>query len=106
MMRVASSMAAALTASAYGASSLVVENAAESALEHHLGMTCDPVAGYVQVGVTTSYATVVAAAAARGETAIGYRVTAEGSDGIIVNPSKSRVFTIAPDDLVIVLADD
>ena len=27
----------------------VVENAAESALEHHLGMTCDPVAGYVQI---------------------------------------------------------
>ena len=27
----------------------VLENAAESALEHHLGMTCDPVAGYVQV---------------------------------------------------------
>jgi L-serine dehydratase len=26
----------------------VIENAAESALEHHLGMTCDPVAGYVQ----------------------------------------------------------
>ena len=46
---VASSMAAALTATVYDASSLVVENAAESALEHHLGMTCDPVAGYVQV---------------------------------------------------------
>ena len=46
---VASSMAAALTATAYDAPSLVVENAAESALEHHLGMTCDPVAGYVQV---------------------------------------------------------
>ena len=46
---VASSMAAALTATAYDASSRVVENAAESALEHHLGMTCDPVAGYVQV---------------------------------------------------------
>ena len=27
----------------------MLENAAESALEHHLGMTCDPVAGYVQV---------------------------------------------------------
>ena len=26
-----------------------LENAAESALEHHLGLTCDPVAGYVQV---------------------------------------------------------
>ena len=46
---VASAMAAALTATVYDAPSLVVENAAESALEHHLGMTCDPVAGYVQV---------------------------------------------------------
>src|SRR6516225_5987606 len=46
---VASSMAAALTATAFDAPPLVVENAAEAALEHHLGMTCDPVAGYVQV---------------------------------------------------------
>src|SRR5215831_8213161 len=46
---VASAMAAALIATAHDAPSLVVENAAESALEHHLGMTCDPVAGYVQV---------------------------------------------------------
>ena len=40
---VASSMAAALVATAFDAPSTVVENAAESALEHHLGMTCDPV---------------------------------------------------------------
>jgi L-serine dehydratase len=46
---VASAMAAALIAEAHGASPRVIENAAESALEHHLGMTCDPVAGYVQV---------------------------------------------------------
>ena len=46
---VASSMAAALIATAHDAAPRVVENAAESALEHHLGMTCDPVAGYVQV---------------------------------------------------------
>ena len=46
---VASAMAAALIATAHDAESRVVENAAESALEHHLGMTCDPVAGYVQV---------------------------------------------------------
>jgi L-serine dehydratase len=46
---VASAMAAALVAEAYDASPRVIENAAESALEHHLGMTCDPVAGYVQV---------------------------------------------------------
>ena len=46
---VASAMAAALVATAHDASPRVVENAAESALEHHLGMTCDPVAGFVQV---------------------------------------------------------
>src|SRR5947209_9975023 len=46
---VASAMAAALIAAAYGDNPRVIENAAESALEHHLGMTCDPVAGYVQV---------------------------------------------------------
>jgi len=46
---VASAMAAALVATAHDESPRVVENAAESALEHHLGMTCDPVAGYVQV---------------------------------------------------------
>jgi L-serine dehydratase len=46
---VASAMAAALAATAHDAEPHVVENAAESALEHHLGMTCDPVAGFVQV---------------------------------------------------------
>jgi L-serine dehydratase len=46
---VASAMAAALVATAHDATARVVENAAESALEHHLGMTCDPVAGYVQI---------------------------------------------------------
>jgi L-serine dehydratase len=46
---VASAMAAALIATAHDASPRIVENAAEAALEHHLGMTCDPVAGYVQI---------------------------------------------------------
>ena len=46
---VASAMSAGFIASALDASPVVTENAAESALEHHLGMTCDPVAGYVQV---------------------------------------------------------
>jgi L-serine dehydratase len=46
---VASAMAAALVATAHDAEPRVVENAAESALEHHLGMTCDPVAGFVQI---------------------------------------------------------
>jgi L-serine dehydratase len=46
---VASAMAAAFIAQAMGTTPQTLENAAESALEHHLGMTCDPVAGYVQV---------------------------------------------------------
>jgi L-serine dehydratase len=46
---VASAMGAALIAQAHDFDPQVVANAAESALEHHLGMTCDPVAGFVQV---------------------------------------------------------
>jgi L-serine dehydratase len=46
---VASAMSAAFIAQVHDAPPQVTENAAESALEHHLGMTCDPVAGYVQV---------------------------------------------------------
>jgi L-serine dehydratase len=46
---VASAMAAAMLAYAHGFDLTVTENAAEIALEHHLGMTCDPVAGYVQI---------------------------------------------------------
>jgi len=46
---VASAMTAAFIAQVHDSPPLVIENAAESALEHHLGMTCDPVAGYVQV---------------------------------------------------------
>jgi L-serine dehydratase len=46
---VASAMSAAFIAQVMDSPPQVIENAAESALEHHLGMTCDPVAGYVQV---------------------------------------------------------
>jgi L-serine dehydratase len=46
---VASAMAAAMIAEVMGAPPQVVANAAESSLEHHLGMTCDPVAGFVQI---------------------------------------------------------
>jgi len=45
----ASSMAAAGLCAVMGGSPEQIENAAEIALEHHLGMTCDPVAGLVQV---------------------------------------------------------
>ena len=45
----ASAMAAAGLAAVFGGSPEQIENAAEIALEHHLGMTCDPIGGLVQV---------------------------------------------------------
>ncbi|ABN77109.1 L-serine ammonia-lyase [Cereibacter sphaeroides] len=45
----AAAMGAAGLAAVLGGTPAQVENAAEIALEHHLGMTCDPVRGLVQV---------------------------------------------------------
>ncbi|MBB3318894.1 L-serine dehydratase [Rhizobium sp. BK181] len=45
----AAAMAAAGLAAVMGGTPEQIENAAEIALEHHLGMSCDPVAGLVQV---------------------------------------------------------
>lgn len=46
---VACAMAAAAASYFYSGTSRQIEYAAESGLEHHLGLTCDPVAGLVQV---------------------------------------------------------
>ena len=58
-----------------------------------------------------TFATVVAAAGRRGETALGFRVGAESQDssrnyGVTLNPPKSRTFTPTEADHVIVLAED
>lgn len=45
----ASAMAAAMLAYARGYRFQITENSAEIALEHHLGLTCDPVGGFVQI---------------------------------------------------------
>jgi L-serine dehydratase len=46
---VACSMAAAALAAVLGGTPEQVENAAEIGMEHHLGLTCDPVGGLVQI---------------------------------------------------------
>lgn len=46
---VACSMAAGAYACVIGGTLKQIENAAEMAMEHHLGLTCDPVAGLVQI---------------------------------------------------------
>ena len=69
----ASAMAAAGLCAVLGGSPEQIENAAEIALEHHLGMTCDPVAGLVQVpciernGLGATKAVVAASLALRGD---------------------------------------
>jgi L-serine dehydratase len=46
---VACSMAAAAASQLFGGSPAQIEYACEMGLEHHLGMTCDPVCGLVQI---------------------------------------------------------
>jgi len=41
--------ASAVTTQLFGGTIFQVENSAEMGLEHHLGLTCDPVAGLVQI---------------------------------------------------------
>jgi L-serine dehydratase len=69
----AAAMAAAGLCAVLGGTPEQVENAAEIALEHHLGMTCDPVAGLVQVpciernGIGAAKAVAAASLALRGD---------------------------------------
>ena len=70
-----------------------------------------PAGLYLKPGVETDFYTVLAAAAARGETAIGYRVGAEAHSrrrnyGVHLNPHKPDRLRLGEDDAVIVLADD
>ncbi len=69
----AAAMAAAGLCAVLGGSPEQIENAAEIALEHHLGMTCDPAAGLVQVpciernGIGAIKAVAAASLALRGD---------------------------------------
>ena len=69
----AAAMAAAGLCAVMGGNNKQIENAAEIALEHHLGMTCDPIAGLVQVpciernGLGAVKAVTAAALALRGD---------------------------------------
>jgi voltage-gated potassium channel Kch len=65
---------------------------------------------YVTPGGDVSFATLVASARARGESAIGYRDAAAADDpaagfGVQVNPAKSVRMACAPGDKLIVLAE-
>lgn len=70
-----------------------------------------PVGGYVETGQPVNFYTVLEAARRRGETAIGYRINSQHEDaarsyGVITNPKKSALVSFAPEDKIIVLAEN
>ena len=71
----ACSMAAAIATYFYGGTLRQIEYAADMALENHLGMTCDPVGGYVQVPCIERNAV----AAERALSAANYSLFTDGS---------------------------
>jgi voltage-gated potassium channel Kch len=70
-----------------------------------------PVSDYVAPGAAVNFYTVIEAARRRGETALGYRITAEASNagkayGVHSNPRKSETVTFSPEDKIIVIAEN
>ncbi len=74
----ACAMAAAMAAYIFGGTLNQIDYAAEMALEHHLGMTCDPIGGYVQVPCIERNAV----SAIRGITAAEYTLLTDGNHRI------------------------
>ena len=70
-----------------------------------------PVTDFVQAGKPVNFYTVLESARRRDETAIGYRINALARDpskayGVKVNPVKTEMVTFAPEDKIIVLAEN
>ena len=69
-----------------------------------------PMENYVKLGESVNFYTVAAAASQQGESAIGYRIQAQGKDfsqnyGVVVNPDKSQFVTFQPGDKLVVVAN-
>jgi len=70
-----------------------------------------PASDYVKPGKSVNFYTVLEAARQRNEVALGYRIRSLAGNpaemyGVRVNPKKSDLITLAPDDRIIVLADN
>jgi hypothetical protein len=70
-----------------------------------------PIGDYVDTGKPVNFYTVVESARRRGQIAIGYRLMHEAGDkgksyGVHTNPKKSEAVTFAPEDKVIVVAEE
>jgi len=70
-----------------------------------------PAGDYVEPGRPVSFYTVLESARRQGQVAIGYRIQAQAFDtaasyGVKLNPKKSELVSFAPEDRVIVLAEE
>lgn len=70
-----------------------------------------PVSDYVRPGVEVDFYTLMESAARRGETALGYRLMAQRDDasqgyGVKLNPNKRARLRFAPNDMIVVLAEE
>lgn len=74
----ACAMAAAAATQMFGGTPGQIEYAAEMGMEHHLGLTCDPVGGYVQIPCIERNAF----AAARAQDASAYAILSDGKHRI------------------------
>jgi ion channel POLLUX/CASTOR len=69
-----------------------------------------PIGDYLKVDQPVNFYTVLAAAQQRNETAVGYRIMADGREaakwfGIYLNPIKSKSISFSADDRIIVVAE-
>ena len=69
-----------------------------------------PIGDYIATGQETNFYTLIESAAARGETAMGYRIAADSGNpkkgyGVNCNPNKLTRMTFSADDKIIVLAE-
>ncbi|MEQ9230769.1 MAG: NAD-binding protein [Cyclobacteriaceae bacterium] len=70
-----------------------------------------PAVEYVRVGEPVNFYTILESAARKNEVAIGYRIVADSKKadkdyGVTVNPKKSELVTLGPQDRIIVLSED
>jgi ion channel POLLUX/CASTOR len=74
-------------------------------------MYLKPVSRYVKTGESVNFYTILESAAQLGETAIGYRISAQSADsdnhfGVTINPVKSSSMKYSAEDFIIVVAED
>jgi hypothetical protein len=90
-------MASAAACQLFGGSPAQVEYAAEMGLEHHLGMTCDPVCGLVQIPCIERNAF----AAARALDADLYASFSDGATPLLVHQDGKIIPFVFPKDTIV-----